>query len=166
MVGAPVLVGLAEIQAINGAALLTCLGLGSCVSVCALDPTANVSGMAHIMLPCSPPDANAARPATFADTGVAELISSMEKLGAEKSRMVCAIAGGASLRSAVGDLDMGRKTAEAVMLQLKNMGIKCTAVDLGGNVGRTVTMSSDSGKVVVSTINHGDNVLCNLRSAA
>jgi len=165
MVGAPVLVGLAEVQAINGAALLTCLGLGSCVSVCALDAAANVSGMAHIMLPNSRPDSQSNRPATFADLGVAELISSMEKLGAERSRMVCAIAGGASLRTSVGEMDMGRKTAEAVMQQLKSLGIKCSAVDLGGNVGRTVTMASESGKVVVSTINHGENVLCNLRSA-
>jgi chemotaxis protein CheD len=121
--------------------------------------------MAHIMLPSSPPDTQAPRPGTFADTGVAELIASMEKLGAERSRMVCAIAGGASLRTSLGEMDMGRKTADAVMLQLRNMGVKCSAVDLGGNVGRTVTMATESGKVVVSTINHGENLLCNLRSA-
>jgi chemotaxis protein CheD len=121
--------------------------------------------MAHIMLPNSRPDSQSARPATFADTGIAELITSMESLGAERGRLVCAIAGGASLRTTVGELDMGKKTADAVMQQLKSLGVKCNAVDLGGNVGRTVTMASETGKVVVSTINHGENVLCNLRSA-
>jgi len=99
MVGAPVLVGLAEVQAISGAAMLTCLGLGSCVSVCVLDPVANVSGMAHIMLPTAFSETECNRPGTFADTGVAELIHSMEKLGGERLRMQCAVAGGASIRT-------------------------------------------------------------------
>ena len=164
MVGAPVLVGLAEVQAINGAAMLTCLGLGSCVSVCALDPIANISGMAHIVLPRSEPEAESqAKPGTFANTGVPELFKKMEDMGADRSRLVCAVAGGASTRATLPSFDLGRKTAEAVIEQIKNLGIKCVAADLGGNIGRTVTMIADSGKVFVSTIHKGENVLCSLR---
>ena len=163
MVGSPVLVGLAEVQAVNGSAMLTCLGLGSCVSVCALDPVANVSGMAHIMLPNSRPEAEATKPGTFADTGVPELVQSMEKLGAERGRLQCAVAGGASTRMNQIGLDMGKRTSEAVVEQLKTLGVKCVAVDTGGNLGRTVTMVTESGKVIVTTINKGEDVLCNLR---
>ena len=162
MVGAPVLVGLAEVQAMNGAAMLTCLGLGSCVSICALDPVANISGMAHIVLPQSETESSS-KPGTFADTGVPELINRMEEMGAERSRLVCAVAGGASTRGTLPSVDLGKKTAEAVIKQIKSLGVKCVAADLGGNVGRTVTMISDSGKVFVSTIHKGENVLCSLR---
>lgn len=163
MVGAPVLVGLAEVHAINGAAMLTCLGLGSCIGVCALDPVANVSGMAHIMLPSFSPDMPIGKPAAFADTGIPELIATMEKLGAERDRMLVAVAGGASTKVGLVEWDLGRKNAEAVIDQIRNMGIRCVAADIGGNIGRTVIMLSESGHVVVRTVVDGDNVLCNLR---
>src|SRR5258708_35338612 len=131
MVGSPVFVGMAELQAINGAAMLTCLGLGSCVSVCVLDPVANVSGMAHIMLPASLPDDYPDKPARFADIGVPELINSMEKLGADRSRIVAAVAGGASVRCEREHFEIGRRNAEAVVKQLENSRIKCVGHDLG-----------------------------------
>src|SRR4051794_38487001 len=116
MLGAPVYVGMAELQAINGAAMMTCLGLGSCVSVCALDPVANVSGMAHIMLPRSlQPEDGKGKPARFADQGIPELVNSMEKLGAQRSRLVVAVAGGASARCPFEELEIGRRNAEAVI---------------------------------------------------
>lgn len=145
--------------------MLTCLGLGSCVSVCALDPVANVSGMAHIMLPQSNPRSNSNKPGTFADTGVQELVNSMEALGADRSRLVCAVAGGASTCTHIG-MDFGKRTADAVVQKLKALGVKCAAADLGGTVGRSVTMSTDSGNVTVNTINMGESVLCSLREAA
>jgi chemotaxis protein CheD len=163
LVAAPVLVGMAELQAITGAALLTCLGLGSCVSVCALDPVANVSGMAHIMLPTSFADQEVDRPAKFADTGIRELVSSMEKLGAIRQRLVVAVAGGANVKTSEELLNIGKRNADAVIEQLQALGVRCVACDLGGHLGRTVTMSSDSGKVVVRTTSKGEDVLCTLR---
>ena len=87
----------------------------------------------------------------------------MEKLGAERSRLVVAVAGGASVRNTGDCLDIGQRNAEAVVEQLKQLGIRCVACDLGGNFGRTVTMSTDSGKVIVRTITKGEDVLCTLR---
>ena len=163
MVGEPVLVGLAEVQAINGAAMMTCLGLGSCMGVCALDPVANVSGMAHIMLPSSSSEIMMNKPGAFADTGILELIESMEKLGAERSRMVIAVAGGASPALAKRSWDLGVLNAEAVARAIAELGIKCIATDVVGSIGRTVTMLTETGHVVIRTAATGDSVLCNLR---
>lgn len=162
VVHAPTLIGLAELQATSAAAMLTCLGLGSCVSVCALDPEANVSGMAHIMLPKSA-ETQVDKPAKFADTGVTELVQSMEKLGASRERLVVAVAGGASVGNPDQNWDLGKRNSEAVIEQINRLGIKCVAHDLGGSQGRTVTMSSDTGSVVVRTISKGEDVLCSLR---
>lgn len=163
MVGAPVLVGMAELHAISGAAMLTCLGLGSCVSVCLHDPTSNVSGMAHIMLPSSFPDREVDRPAKFADTGVPELVTEMKKLGADEDRIVAAVAGGAAVAGTNESLNIGKRNADAVAEQLRALGIRCMAYDIGGSFGRTVTMSTDSGRVIVRTITKGEDVLCSLR---
>jgi chemotaxis protein CheD len=119
--------------------------------------------MAHIMLPTSLPDDYPDKPARFADVGVPELINSMEKLGAERSRLVAAVAGGASVRCEREHFEIGRRNAEAVVKQLENLGIRCVAHDLGGTFGRTVTMSTESGNIVVNTV-AGEDMLCSLRS--
>src|SRR4051794_35266381 len=95
----PLQVGIADMQVLKGNAQLQCFGLGSCISICIMDPEANVAGMAHIALPKSFADMEVAKPAKFADTGVPELVEMMVQLGANPARLVAAVAGGAQVVS-------------------------------------------------------------------
>lgn len=166
-VAAPVLVGMADIHVLKGTGQFSCLGLGSCVGLCMLDPVANVGGMIHVMLPEAFANKPVDKPGKFADTGVPELLRMMERAGAVRSRLQVALAGGAQV-FCFGDggerrLDIGTRNGAAVQAQLQSLGLRPKGQDLGGNLGRTVTMTMDTGQVRVKTVSQGEKVLCSLR---
>lgn len=168
-VATSVLVGMADIQVLKGTGQFTCLGLGSCIGLSALDPVANVGGMVHVMLPEAFNDREVDKPGKFADTGVIELVRQMEKLGASRGRLITAMVGGAQVfkfgAQSGGKLDIGARNTKAVQEQLKALGLRCVASEVGGHLGRTVTMAVDTGLVVVKTVSQGERPLCNLRAA-
>jgi len=168
MTSTSVMVGMAEIQVLKGAGTFSCLGLGSCIGLCVLDPISNVAGCVHIMLPESFADKTVDRPGKFANTGIPELIAMMERMGAQRSRLVLAMAGGAQVfRYGGGEtnsrLDIGARNSVAVEEALKKLGLKVIAKDVGGNMGRTVTFVADTGAISVRTATSGERPLCNLR---
>jgi len=151
-----IVVGLGDLAvSASPAAVLTCIGLGSCIAVCAYDNVANVGGMVHIVLPKFHGN-NANDYAKFADTGVPLLFKEVIKKGGEKSRLAVKIAGGAQMTVAPGLRDTfktGEKNLVQILLILEKEGIGLKAADIGGNLGRTVKMYIDTGKVTVKTIN-------------
>lgn len=161
-----IMVGMAEIHVIKGPGVFTCLGLGSCIGICAIDTVAQVSGCAHILLPQAFKDKPVDKLGKFADTGTPELLAMMERMGAIRSRIVVAIAGGAQVFKFGGGeskLDIGARNAVAVEQALLQLGIKPVAKDVGGNSGRTVTFHAESGLITVRTAAQGDKPLCTLR---
>lgn len=160
------MVGMAELKTAKGPTIFTCIGLGSCVGLAAQDPVADVSGMAHIMLPAAFRDRPVERPAKFADTAIATLFEEMEKLGAERSRIVCAYAGGAQVfqgPSETNRLDVGARNGSAVGQILKSLHANVFACDIGGSQGRTVTFCTETGLIRIRTVTSGERPLCNLR---
>jgi chemotaxis protein CheD len=134
-------------------AVLTCIGLGSCVAVCAYDSRERIGGMAHIVLPQNHglPGNN---PAKFADTAVPLLLDEMIKKGGIKSRLIIKIAGGAQMTLAPGLRDTfktGEKNLAQVLLMLQRENVAIAATDTGGTVGRTVKMYVGTGQVTVKT---------------
>ena len=149
-----IVIGMSELQVSKDSqVVLTCLGLGSCIGFAAYDPTARAAGMAHIVLPESngKPDAVAGK---FADTALPALIEEMEKLGAEKRRMLVKIAGGAQMSLIAGSSGLfrtGERNLEATRIVAKEHGLKIAAADVGGHSGRTLRLYVESGKVTVTT---------------
>lgn len=161
-----VFVKLAEVQAVQGEASFSCVGLGSCVGVALYDPVAQVSGMAHVMLPEVVDEEGKDRPGKYANRAIPHLLSTMERLGAERSRIVAAMAGGAQMcfgKSVPALLALGSRNSLAVQKELEQAGVQCLGSDVGGNIGRTFTLESGSGKVMVRTTASSDRVLCRLR---
>ncbi len=162
-----ILVGMAEIQVIKGSGQLSCLGLGSCIGLCGLDPVANVAGMVHIMLPEAFQGKGDDKPGKFANTGVPALIAEMSRLGANAGRILYCMAGGAQVfkfsANPESKLDIGARNTVAVQEMLKQQGLKVRAQDTGGNTGRTVTFTLETGIYTVRTVTGGEKVLCNLR---
>lgn len=167
MTATQTLVGLADIKVHQGPALFTCLGLGSCIGFAAFDPKTEVAGMIHIMLPEMFPGKPLEKPGKFADTGIPALLESMEGMGAERSRLVVAYAGGAQVfkfgASAENRMDVGTRNGAAVEELVKKLRLRVLAHDIGGNAGRTVSLCTRSGELRVRTVSAGEKLLCNLR---
>lgn len=161
------LVGMAEIKVAKGPAMFTCLGLGSCIGLVAFDESADVCGMIHIMLPEAFKDKPVDKVGKFADTGIPALFAEMEKLGANRSRMVMALAGGAQVfkfgTEASSRLDVGARNGEATLKILQACRSKILAQDIGGSSGRTMIVNAADGIVRVRTVHGGEKELCCLK---
>lgn len=164
--GSATRVAMADIQVLRRGGQLTCLGLGSCISLCGFDPITNVAGMVQIMLPSAFQGKDLEKPGKFADTGVPALIDAMTRLGAEQGRILFAMAGGAQIfkfNSAETKLDIGSRNAQATQEAVRALGLQIVAQDTGGDVARTATFDLESGTFTVRTVTAGEKTLCNLR---
>ena len=147
--------GMADLKACKCPDSLTTLGLGSCIGVALYDPVTKVSGLLHCMLPDSTQIRNNSNVAKFADTGIDELIRQMTLLGANRTRLVAKMAGGAqmfALSSANDSLRVGERNAQATREKLKQLNIRLLAEDCGLNYGRTVEFYSETGEYVIKAV--------------
>ncbi|MDR2045075.1 MAG: chemotaxis protein CheD [Clostridium sp.] len=156
-------VGMADLKTCVSPNGVTTLGLGSCVGIAIRDPVTKIGGLAHIMLPDSTSMRNSQQNiAKYADTGIAELVRQMEKLGASRSRMVAKIAGGArmfALQSKTDAVQVGGRNVAATKQILKQMNIKILAEDTGLNYGRTVTFFPETGGFHIRAVGKSETVI-------
>lgn len=149
-------VGMADLKTCKAPDAVTTLGLGSCVGIALRDPVLKIGGLVHIMLP----DSKAMRSnnsviAKFADTGIVELVRQLELMGANKSRLVAKIAGGATMfqvqnRSEI--MKIGERNVSATISTLESLNIKLLAQDTGANYGRTVTFFPETGEFHIRAV--------------
>ncbi len=147
---------MADLKVCRAPDVLTTIGLGSCIGIALYDPVTKISGLAHIMLPDSTQIRNNANIAKFADTGIQKLYDDMIKEGANKSRIVAKIAGGAKMfelsNSSAQSINIGEKNAIASREKLKALGIRLVAEDTGLNFGRTVELYSETGDYLIKAV--------------
>lgn len=149
-------VGMSEVKTAKPNDTLVALGLGSCVGVCMYDPLIKLGGMAHIMLPDSTQARDRTNPGKFADTAIPFLLEEMEDQGASRRRLKVKIVGGAQMFSISGTderLNIGPRNVVAVEASLSKVGLKIAARSVGGNLGKTVTLEPETGKVSVRSFN-------------
>ncbi len=154
-------IGMADLNVASYPDILQTCGLGSCVGVCLWDPMTRIGGMAHVMLPASS-QCRSLNDAKFADTAIPLLIERMEKLGAQRFRLVAKIAGGAQMFSFYSDNDImriGERNTEAVIMVLRSAKIRLLAQETGGSFGRTIEFNTENGQLYVRTINLGDKFI-------
>ncbi len=152
--GDPISVGLGEsVVSRKEGDVLVAYGLGSCVAVSMYDPAEKVCGLLHAVLP---EVSNGADTRTkFVDSGIEELLNSMEKAGAHRRNLVVRIAGGANMITSPGisqsfdictrNIKSDHKTLEKLMLPLRGESV-------GGHMGRTVRFFVGSGRLTVRMI--------------
>lgn len=148
-----VTVGIADLNAVKAPDSLITYALGSCVGICLYDSDRKIAGLAHIMLPLSTEAANGAdNKRRYADTGIMELIQTMNLMGASTSRMTAKIAGGAQMFKGNGSSSMfnvGERNVAAVKKVLASYRIKIIAEETGADFGRTVVFHGEDGKMEV-----------------
>jgi chemotaxis protein CheD len=155
-------VGMAEIGICFGPdGVLIARGVGSCVIVCAWDPTTRVGGMAHVVQPRDPAAGETGN-IRYADQAVPVLLGRLRSAGAEDHRLVIKLAGGASLllqTRRTGDEPLGTQNVRAVEAALLRYGLLARASSVEGTCGRTVTLDLATGQLHVRTLGQGETVL-------
>jgi chemotaxis protein CheD len=152
--GDPISVGLGEsVVSKKDGDVLVAYGLGSCVAVSMYDPHEKVCGLLHAVLP---EDSNGSDTKTkYVDTGIEELLKSMEKAGAHRNHLIVRIAGGANMITAPGfskSFDIGTRNIQAAHKTLEKLMLPLKSESVGGNMGRTVRFFVDSGQLTVRMI--------------
>jgi chemotaxis protein CheD len=152
-------VRIGELAVMTGGGVLFTIGLGSCVAVALYDGSSRVAGLAHVMLP-APTDARPGAPlGRFASTAVPALVDAMVGMGATRERLRARIAGGASMFSRVlpdSGRDLGRRNVAAVHAALAAAGVPLDGREVGGEHGRSVFLHCEDGRLVVTSVRHGD----------
>lgn len=129
--------------------------LGSCISACIRDPSANVGGMNHFMLPedSSSGDGNrwldpvGGLATRYGSHAMESLINELLKLGASRNRFEIKLFGAGRILASV--TDVGARNIEFVHEYLKTEGFRALAEDLGDIYPRRVAYFPTTGKVKV-----------------
>ena len=134
--------------------VLVAYGLGSCLGICMIDPTHNVAGLLHAVLPVRN---NGAEPfsAKFVDSGIEGLLDEMIKAGAHKHKMFVRMVGGANMLLSPGlsnTFDIGSRNIESARHTLQRLNLFVEKEDVGGHAGRTFRVYVGSGRTTVKIV--------------
>ena len=158
------IVGIAAFAVSNNESVsLAAYGLGSGIGVAIYDPVARVAGLLHAMLPHSSidPGKAAAHPGMFVDTGVPALFRAAYQLGADKHRVIIAVAGGGQILEASGAFDIGGQNASRLRELFLQHGLRIHAEQLGGVFNRTLYLQVKTGEIRVKNSGEtNETVLC------
>lgn len=163
-----VTVGMGDYKVARGETKLITRDLGSCVGVAIRDPKTSVGGLIHVMLPEFEPNGYEAtyyqdvNTTKYADTGIDEMVHTLEKKGAERKRLVAKIAGGAHMIMCpvISEYnDISAQNVKAVKRKLDELNIPLLAEEVGEHYPRTVVFDMSSGVLRVVTSGKQDRML-------
>ena len=147
-------VGVADMAVSNdSSAEVVTYSLGSCLGITIYDAVKKIGGLLHLMLPDSKIDAAKAvsAPYMFVDTGVPRLFHAAYNLGADRSRLVVKVAGGAQLLDQQGIFNIGIRNFDALEKLVAQNGLKIHAADVGGLSSRTLRLDLTNGLVTIKS---------------
>lgn len=160
--GEMIKVGMADYKICAAPDMITTLGLGSCVGIVLYDEQLHLAGLVHIMLPDSTKIRSNTNAAKFADTGIKLLLDEMQKIGADKNRVIAKIAGGAQMfafNSSNDLLRVGERNVEAVTEILNELNIPIVAKDTGDSFGRTVEFNPANGEFLIKAVGKNNYII-------
>jgi len=157
-----VIVKVADWAAERGDGVLVTLGLGSCVAIMLHDPQAQAGAMAHVLLPSTSLVRDTSNQAKFPETAVPLLIDRLNRLGADRRRLVAKLAGGASMFSQLvtpGTIQMGERNVLACRSALRAAQISILQESVGGDRGRSVRFHVRDGRAEIRSVGGGVHVI-------
>jgi chemotaxis protein CheD len=154
----PISLGLGE-RAVsrNPDDILVAYGLGSCLGISMVDPVSRVCGLVHSVLPAAALVLPSSDPTSYkyVDTGIEYLLADVVKEGANKSRLVVRLVGGANMLMSPGmtnSFDIGTRNIDTARRVFQRLGLKISAEEVGGHTGRTVHVYVANTRVTVRVI--------------
>ncbi len=157
-----IIVRVADLQIGAAGDVLVTVGLGSCIAIVLYDPTAQVGGLAHVLLPSPALARQDGNPAKSPHTAVPRLLELMAERGASARRVTGRLAGGASMFAALappGTIQMGERNVVASRQVLHSHGIPIVGESVGGDYGRTVRLDVGNGNLEIRSVAHGVHVI-------
>lgn len=129
--------------------------VGSCVTVCLIDPVRQVGGMNHILLPRKPDLRLFNDSARYGIYAMDLLINKILNLGGERRMLVAKVFGGGHILPEISrENGAGRRNIKFVIDFLYNERIRIVNQDLGGIESRKVYFHTDTGEVFLKRIRH------------
>ncbi|MDD4951642.1 MAG: chemotaxis protein CheD [Desulfovibrionaceae bacterium] len=137
--------------------------LGSCVAVTFHDLELGLGAIFHALLPRSaelePQGLGASWVFRYVDSSIRFLAARFEALGLERRNIQVKVFGGANLLSRAGSGPwphcVGQRNAEVAFAELKALGFRVKAHDVGGRQGRKIIFSTADGEVLLKRIHNG-----------
>jgi chemotaxis protein CheD len=144
-------IGLAELKLSRSPDdVLVAFGLGSCIGVGMYDPILHLGGMLHAVLPKNA-EGQELTP-KYVDSGIELLLEQVLKAGANRSRLVVRMAGGANMlnvSSLSNSFDIGNRNIDSARKTLEKLGIRLKSEEVGGKIGRTVRLYVANGRMTL-----------------
>ncbi len=142
--------------------VLVAYGLGSCIAVGMSDPVARLGGLLHALLP----ERNGSgdpTPAKYVDSGIAQLLAELAWAGAERTRLIVRLAGGANMLQVAPSLaqafTIGDRNVVEAQATLASLHFKIRAQEVGGTIGRTVRLYVADGRMTVRVMGQQERVI-------
>lgn len=160
--GEVIKVGIADWKICKAPDQITTIGLGSCVGIVLYSPLSDYCGLLHILLPSSVEIKNNSNRAKFADTGIEDLVTELNKRGLTRSALMAKIAGGAAMfqfnsSSELGSI--GDRNVKAVKDVLAHYGIPIVAEDVGKDYGRTIIFDCVNKQLTIRSAGKKDVII-------
>jgi chemotaxis protein CheD len=153
-----VVVGIGACALARSPVKIKTFGLGSCVGITLYDRRERIGGLIHAMLP----SINHARikdnPLKYTDSGIEYLAAEIVKKGSPRKRLEAKLVGGAHMFEN-RNMDIGERNIKCARNTLEKLEIPIIAEDTGKNYGRTVTLDTSTGDLLIRTILRGDKII-------
>ena len=151
----------ADVKTARSPWILETLAIGSCVAISLYDPVEKMGGLCHSLLP--EPNADDEPPSPkFTTEALDIMVEDLRKDGASSDRLQAKIIGGANLFQSLGEseeLSMGRRNVEAARTVLDKLGVHVAGEDVGGTLGRSMSLHTDTGQVRIRSADGAEKVL-------
>lgn len=129
-------------------AIISTLGLGSCLGVTAYDPVKKIGAMLHAMLPDSRKHRrDETSTAMYLDTGVPALIETAVRLGTSIAALEFKVFGGAQILQSNDYFSIGHQNVEMMQQLAAQYRLRVKAWDVGGQSNRSIELHLHHGRV-------------------
>lgn len=131
-------------------AVISTLGLGSCLGVTCYDPFRKIGGLLHAMLPDSQRH-RASRPNTmmYLDLGIPALVEAVVSLGGDLANLEYKVFGGAQILQSNEYFSIGRQNVEMMRQLATRYRLKVVAWQVGGQCNRSIDLHLRDGSVLL-----------------
>lgn len=128
--------------------------LGSCVAVIMYDIEAGMCAIAHCVLPYSEKYSldEPRNDFRYVDTAVIKMLKIFRAKGIAKKKIFVKLFGGAEQLKQHVKISVGEQNIDAAIRMFEKERMHVISMDVGGNVGRKIHVSSHTGEVLLSRL--------------
>jgi chemotaxis protein CheD len=131
-------------------AILSTVGLGSCLGITCYDSTRKLGALLHAMLPDSRKHAAVNAPAAmYLDLGLSAMLDAISQLGADPRHLAWKVFGGAQIPHCSDYFNLGRQNVEMMRSLASQHGLTVTTWAVGEQCNRSIELYLADGRVRV-----------------